>query len=215
MGSTRQVDSEGVKAACPVPFDEGRLWKGADGPELKAQLQGHFRNITSAMDCVGCEKCKLWGKLQLLGARPTQSRVLSCQSGTGGTVTHWPHIVCCTLCRIPAVGCPDQATSNRGSASSSTSQTAGQHWPKLDRCAGIATSLKVLFSADDCGGVGSGQALQLERNEVIAMLNLLERLSASIEVVREMSMQLVDAAKHPRGLGAIEDMTHESLKGVL
>ena len=68
MAWARQVDSEGVKAACPVPFDEGRLWKGADGPELKAQLQGHFRNITSAMDCVGCEKCKLWGKLQLLGA---------------------------------------------------------------------------------------------------------------------------------------------------
>ena len=63
------MDSEGVKAACPVPFDEGRLWKGEDGAALKAQLQAHFRNITAVMDCVGCEKCKLWGKLQLLGAR--------------------------------------------------------------------------------------------------------------------------------------------------
>lgn len=57
-----------MQQACPVPFDEGRLWKGEDGPELKKQLQKHFHNITKAMDCVGCEKCKLWGKLQILGA---------------------------------------------------------------------------------------------------------------------------------------------------
>ena len=66
--SDLQVNSEAVQTACPVPFDEGRLWKGKDGPQLKRQLQQHFHNITRAMDCVGCEKCKLWGKLQLLGA---------------------------------------------------------------------------------------------------------------------------------------------------
>lgn len=26
-----------------------------------------FRNISRIMDCVGCEKCRLWGKLQILG----------------------------------------------------------------------------------------------------------------------------------------------------
>ncbi|KAK9916428.1 hypothetical protein WJX75_002458 [Coccomyxa subellipsoidea] len=141
------VDSKAVKQACPVPFDEGRLWKGEDGEELKRQLQAHFHNITKAMDCVGCEKCKLWGKLQILG---------------------------------------------------------------------IATSLKVLFSAEDCSGDQTAEPqLKLERNEVIAMLNLLERLAASIEVVREMSLQLADSANHPRGLGAIEDVTHESLNDVL
>ena len=62
-----QVGLESVRSACPVPFDEGRLWKGEDGPTLKRQLQSHFQNITAAMDCVGCDKCKLWGKLQLLG----------------------------------------------------------------------------------------------------------------------------------------------------
>jgi ERO1-like protein alpha len=50
-----------------MPFDEGRLWKGEDAPELKRQLQATFQNITRVMDCVGCEKCKLWGKLQTLG----------------------------------------------------------------------------------------------------------------------------------------------------
>merc|ERR1712146_275195 len=26
-----------------------------------------FRNISKIMDCVSCEKCKVWGKLQILG----------------------------------------------------------------------------------------------------------------------------------------------------
>ena len=26
-----------------------------------------FKNITRIMDCVGCSKCKLWGKLQVHG----------------------------------------------------------------------------------------------------------------------------------------------------
>jgi len=48
--------------------------------------------------------------------------------------------------------------------------------------AGITTSLKVLFSADDCSGnPANGPQLVLERNEVIALVNLLERLSNSIE----------------------------------
>ncbi len=50
-----------------MPFDEGRLWKGENAAELKEQLQKTFQNITRIMDCVGCEKCKLWGKLQTLG----------------------------------------------------------------------------------------------------------------------------------------------------
>lgn len=62
-----QVTSEALQRACPIPFHEGRLWKGADAADLRQQLQAHFQNITSIMDCVGCEKCKLWGKLQLMG----------------------------------------------------------------------------------------------------------------------------------------------------
>ena len=68
-----QVQNEALKAACPIPFDEGRMWKSEDGELLKLQLQQHFQNMTKAMDCVGCEKCKLWGKLQLLGELLTDS----------------------------------------------------------------------------------------------------------------------------------------------
>ncbi|CAI8018827.1 ERO1-like protein alpha [Geodia barretti] len=35
--------------------------------QLKEAFRAHFRNITRIMDCVGCSKCKLWGKLQVHG----------------------------------------------------------------------------------------------------------------------------------------------------
>lgn len=31
---------------------------------LKEEFQLKFRNITKIMDCVGCDKCRLWGKVQ-------------------------------------------------------------------------------------------------------------------------------------------------------
>lgn len=32
---------------------------------LQKEFRDHFLNITRIMDCVGCDKCKLWGKLQV------------------------------------------------------------------------------------------------------------------------------------------------------
>lgn len=138
------VDSAALKHSCPIPFDEGRLWKAADADAVREELQLSFRNITRIMDCVGCEKCKMWGKLQLLG---------------------------------------------------------------------IATSLKILFSTEDCSGGGDGKLppLVLERNEAIALINLLERLATSVEVVRSLSLQLIGEKSHPQGLGAIQDLTQEKL----
>ncbi|KAG8849349.1 hypothetical protein FRB96_000885 [Tulasnella sp. 330] len=34
---------------------------------LKEEFKVHFRNITRIMDCVGCDKCRLWGKIQTSG----------------------------------------------------------------------------------------------------------------------------------------------------
>ncbi|XP_054779488.1 endoplasmic reticulum oxidoreductin-1-like [Prosopis cineraria] len=103
------------QAACPVPFDEAKLWKGKSGPELKQKIQQQFRNISAIMDCVGCEKCRLWGKLQVQG---------------------------------------------------------------------LGTALKILFTVD--GQENGDQTLQLQRNEVIALMNLLNRLSESVKFVHEM-----------------------------
>ncbi|KAL5577293.1 hypothetical protein UlMin_018992 [Ulmus minor] len=103
-----------LQAACPIPFDEAKLWKGQSGPELKLKIQNQFRNISALMDCVGCEKCRLWGKLQVLG---------------------------------------------------------------------LGTALKILFTVN--GQENLGQTLELQRNEVIALLNLLNRLSESVTFIHE------------------------------
>lgn len=77
-------------------------------------------------------------------------------------------------------------------------------------CAGIATSLKVLFHEADCAEGSEPQPpLIMERNEVIALFNLFERLSKSIEIVRKMSLELLDRKNgSPHSvLGAIEAVT--------
>ncbi|TMW39435.1 hypothetical protein DOY81_015485, partial [Sarcophaga bullata] len=35
--------------------------------KFKHEFKEKFRNISRIMDCVGCDKCKLWGKLQTQG----------------------------------------------------------------------------------------------------------------------------------------------------
>lgn len=50
-----------------VTFDERELFRD-QRPAVAREFSDHFRNITShLMDCVGCQKCKLWGKVQLHG----------------------------------------------------------------------------------------------------------------------------------------------------
>jgi len=69
--------------------------------------------------------------------------------------------------------------------------------------------LKILFHDDGCDGQLPSD-LVLERNEVIALVNLLERLSNSIEIVRSMSLELLERqlpGEHTAGLGAIETVT--------
>lgn len=49
-------------------FNESSMFTGgAQARKLKEEFRHHFRNITRIMDCVGCEKCRLWGKLQVQG----------------------------------------------------------------------------------------------------------------------------------------------------
>jgi len=52
----------------PDHFDETHMFAGGkQAKELKLEFVEHFKNITRVMDCVGCDKCKLWGKLQVTG----------------------------------------------------------------------------------------------------------------------------------------------------
>ncbi|XP_074854619.1 ERO1-like protein alpha [Carettochelys insculpta] len=53
----------------PLHFNENSLFAGnkKEAAKLKEEVRLHFRNISRIMDCVGCLKCRLWGKLQTQG----------------------------------------------------------------------------------------------------------------------------------------------------
>ncbi|XP_068821706.1 ERO1-like protein alpha isoform X11 [Capricornis sumatraensis] len=53
----------------PLHFDENSFFAGnkKEANKLKEDFRLHFRNISRIMDCVGCLKCRLWGKLQTQG----------------------------------------------------------------------------------------------------------------------------------------------------
>jgi ERO1-like protein beta len=38
-----------------------------DAAVLKEDFRNRFRNVSRLMDCVGCDKCRLWGKVQTQG----------------------------------------------------------------------------------------------------------------------------------------------------
>lgn len=54
--------------AGPEIFDESVMFREASGGvALKEDFRNRFRNVSRIMDCVGCDKCRLWGKLQTNG----------------------------------------------------------------------------------------------------------------------------------------------------
>jgi len=58
-----------IEKASSVPeiFDESLMFKNGEGPSLKEDFKNRFRNVSRLMDCVGCDKCRLWGKVQTAG----------------------------------------------------------------------------------------------------------------------------------------------------
>lgn len=65
---TDMLESDFIKATCTpeFSFDESALFVG-DKADLKDKFQNAFRNISTILDCVGCEKCKLHAKLEFHG----------------------------------------------------------------------------------------------------------------------------------------------------
>ncbi|KAG0320860.1 hypothetical protein BGZ99_004277 [Dissophora globulifera] len=107
----------------PAIFDEKAMFVGPGAQALKMEFRDHFRNITKIMDCVGCEKCRLWGKVQT---------------------------------------------------------------------SGLGTALKVLFSYNDEHLNPLKNPNILQRTEIVALFNTLNRLSESVESItmfREMYME--------------------------
>ena len=78
--------SPGLASVCGAPWDGAKALAvdsdaaASSAVHLTAGMQAAFRNVTAVMDCVGCEKCRLWGKLQLLGVA-TALKVLVADAG--------------------------------------------------------------------------------------------------------------------------------------
>lgn len=105
-------------------FDESDMFLQKNEYTL-SEFRSAFRNISMIMDCVGCEKCRLWGKLQFLG---------------------------------------------------------------------LGTALRILFEDD---------MPELERNEAIALINLLFKLSSSVIWVDKMEEMINRQARINVKVGAV------------
>jgi len=55
-----------VDLLCSPTFNEGILFSDPEKESLRHQVKSHFRNISQIMNCVTCEKCKTYSKLQVL-----------------------------------------------------------------------------------------------------------------------------------------------------
>ncbi|KAL9107654.1 MAG: hypothetical protein Q9227_007461 [Pyrenula ochraceoflavens] len=56
-----------MTASAPHTFDETLMFQDPAVLGLKEDFKQRFRNVSRIMDCVGCDKCRLWGKLQTAG----------------------------------------------------------------------------------------------------------------------------------------------------
>lgn len=64
---SRVLSSPLLDPECQRPaFDESDMFV-SDSRHRLPQFREKFHNISRIMNCVGCEKCRLWGKLQFLG----------------------------------------------------------------------------------------------------------------------------------------------------
>lgn len=48
-------------------FDENALFQSDNAGEIKDEFKVNFRNVSKLMDCVGCDRCRLWGKIETIG----------------------------------------------------------------------------------------------------------------------------------------------------
>ncbi|KAK9354571.1 endoplasmic reticulum Oxidoreductin 1-domain-containing protein [Lipomyces doorenjongii] len=123
-----------VEADRSVPdlFDAKRMFR--DQPQLKEEFRSRFVNVSRIIDCTGCDKCRLWGKLQVTG---------------------------------------------------------------------YATALKILFELpDDC----TSQNIQLQRMEMVALINTFDRLSRSVSGIN----MFLEMLAHPDGIPTEEPRISET-----
>ena len=65
---TKVLQLASKAASGPAIFDEHTMFRDpVAAGDMKEDFRQRFRNVSRIMDCVGCDKCRLWGKLQTAG----------------------------------------------------------------------------------------------------------------------------------------------------
>lgn len=59
------IELSNTKSECM--FQEEVLFQNEDSDIIKTEIKENFKNITRIMDCVHCDRCRLWGKVQTTG----------------------------------------------------------------------------------------------------------------------------------------------------
>jgi len=52
---------------CSPTFNESKLLQEPNAVAMLPEMKKMIRNMTTILDCISCEKCRLWGKVQLVG----------------------------------------------------------------------------------------------------------------------------------------------------
>jgi len=69
---------------CPLTFNEtSRFLDDEDTASRRIELQRRFRHLLKIMECVGCDRCRLWGTLQTLGIGTALKVLLEDSSSQG------------------------------------------------------------------------------------------------------------------------------------
>ncbi|KAI9744554.1 MAG: endoplasmic oxidoreductin-1 [Claussenomyces sp. TS43310] len=79
-------------AAVPQIFNESLMFVDGEGPSLKEDFRNRFRNVSRLMDCVGCDKCRLWGKVQTAGYGAALKVLFEFGNGEMGGVEEQPQL---------------------------------------------------------------------------------------------------------------------------
>lgn len=69
ISTTNNNDNNDINNHCSSNFlfNEESLFQDINGSSLKNEFREKFKNITRIMDCVHCDRCRLWGKVQTTG----------------------------------------------------------------------------------------------------------------------------------------------------
>lgn len=69
-------------------FNTSTLFDPSKDPNLKNEFRSRFKNISAIMDCVGCDRCRMWGKIQTIGYGTALKILFEDHDNTDATVSN-------------------------------------------------------------------------------------------------------------------------------